>query len=315
MGNTGIQEETKMTGIRQTIDRGVKAKKAQAVTALLMTMFFWGTSAVFMRTTALTLTPENALALRYGVLVLMVVPGLLITGGWAIAREHWPRLILTAIGMFGSSWFTIQGFARVAAGLGSVISMVEPIIIALLFWAILREPLSSRIWAGLFVSLVGSAVLFWPDITTSTANPVDGFGILFLLAAPICWAVYTIGAKPLLSHYSGFAITGWSMLLATPLILLMASKPYAELVSTTTLRTWAELVYLAAFNSLLGAVLWNYGTRHLPGAAVGSFLYLLPVIAVGAGYLILGEPITPWLVAGGAIMLAGVALAQSSHAH
>ena len=35
------------------------------------------------------------------------------------------------------------------------------------------------------------------------------------------------------------------------------------------------------------------------------------VVAVVAGYLILGEPITPWLVAGGAIMLAGVALAQS----
>ena len=106
-------------------------------------------------------------------------------------------------------------------------------------------------------------------------------------------------------------MTGCSMLLAAPLILLMASKTYAELLSTTNAQTWAELFYLAAFNSLLGAVLWNYGTRHLPGAAVGAFLYLLPVVAVAAGYLILGEPITPWLVAGGAIMLAGVALAQS----
>lgn len=288
------------------------AHRSQAVAALLTTMLIWGTSAVFMRTTALTLTPENALALRYVVLVLMLVPGLLIAGGWCIAREHWPRLILTATGVFGSSWFTIQGFARVAASLGTVISMVEPIIIALLAWAVLREPLSSRIWLGLFVSLIGAAVLFWPDITASTANPVDGLGILFLLAAPTCWAVYTIGAKPLLSHYSGLAITGWAMLLSAPLILLMASKPYAELFSTTTARTWAEILYLAAFNSLLGAVFWTYGTRHLPGAAVGSFLYLIPVIAVAAGYLILGEPITPWLVAGGTIVLAGVALAQSA---
>ena len=285
--------------------------RSPAVLALLATMLIWGTSAVFMRTTALTLAAENALALRYVVLVLMVVPGLLITGSWRIAREHWPRLGLTAVGMFGSSWFTIQGFARIAAGLGTVISMVEPIIIALLAWAVLREPLSSRIWLGLLVSLTGAAVLFWPDITASAASPVDGLGILFLLAAPTCWAIYTIGAKPLLSHYSGFAISGWSMLLSAPLILFMTSRPYAELFSTTTARTWAELVYLAALNSLLGAVLWNYGTRHLPGAAVGSFLYLLPVIAVAAGYLILGEPITPWLVIGGATMLAGVALAQS----
>jgi drug/metabolite transporter (DMT)-like permease len=290
----------------------MSAQRSQAVVALLITMFIWGMSAVFMRTTALTLSAENALALRYGLLVPVIVPGLLLTCSWRIAREHWPRLIITGVGMFGSAWFTIQGFARVAAGLGTVISMVEPIIIALLFWAVLREPVSPRIWLGLLVSLAGALVLFWPDITASTTNPVDTVGILFLLAAPTSWAIYTIGTKPLLSHYSGFAITGYSMLLAAPLILLMASKPYAVLVSTTTLRTWAELVYLAAFNSLLGAVLWNYGTRHLPGAAVGAFLYLLPVVAVAAGYLILGEPITLWLVAGGAIMLTGVALAQSS---
>jgi len=58
-------------------------------------------------------------------------------------------------------------------------------------------------------------------------------------------------------------------------------------------------------------VLWNYGTRHLPGAIVGSFLYLLPVIGVAAGYFMLGEPITLWLIAGGITIFAGVAIAQS----
>ena len=300
-----------MTGPEKLAAAEASPKKTQAVMALLLTMFFWGTSAVFMRTTALTLSAENALALRYILLVPMVIVGLLITRSWFIKREHWPRLVLTAIGMLGSSWFTIQGFQRVAAGLGTVISMVEPIIIALLAWAILREALSRRIGIGLFVSVVGATILFWPDITASTANPVDPLGVIFLLAAPVSWAIYTIGAKPLLSHYSGFAITGWSMLLAAPLILMMASRHYADLFATTTRGTWGEIAYLALFNSLLGAVLWNYGTRHLPGAVVGSFLYLLPVIAVAAGYLILGEPVTAWLIAGGGIMLVGVAIAQS----
>ena len=76
--------------------------RSQAVVALLTTMILWGTSAVFMRTTALALAPENALALRFAVVVPLVVPGLLITGGFRIAREHWPRLILTGVGMFGS---------------------------------------------------------------------------------------------------------------------------------------------------------------------------------------------------------------------
>lgn len=284
----------------------------QAVVALTVTMLIWGSASVFMRTTALALAPENALALRFVLLVAIVVPGLVITGGWRIARADWPRLIPPALGMFGSCWFTIEGFARVAAGLGTVITMVEPIAIALLAWAVLREPLSSRIGLGLAVSLSGAAVLFWPDITASTAHPVDGVGVLFMLAAPTCWAIYTIGAKPLLARYSGFTITAWSMLLSAPPILWLASRPYAELFATTPARTWAELLYLAAGNSLLGGVLWTYGTRRLPGAAVGSFLYLLPVVAVVAGYLLLGEAITLRLVVGGVIMLAGVALAQST---
>ncbi len=117
------------------------AHRAQAYLALLTTMFFWGTSAVFLRTTALTLAAENALALRYVVLVLLFGSGLVITGQWRIAHADWPRLIVTALaGMFGSCWFTMQGFARVAAGLGTVIQMVEPIIIAFLAAVVLLEP-------------------------------------------------------------------------------------------------------------------------------------------------------------------------------
>lgn len=301
-----------MTDINHTTGKDVKAKKAQAVTALLIAMFFWGTSAVFLRTTALTLAPENALALRYMILVPLLAIGLIITGQWRIARADLPRLIVTALaGMFGSAWFTMQGFARVAAGLGTVVQMVEPIIIAFLAFALIGEPLSKRLWAGLGISIAGGIVLFWPDLSAAAQQPVDPWGIAALLSASTCWAIYTIGAKPLLSRYSGFIITAWSTLIAAPLVFLLTSKSYGELLSTTPSTSWLEILYLAVFNSIMGNVLWTYGTRHLPGASVGSFLYLMPVFAVVAGFLWLGEPITPYLVAGGLIVLAGVALAQS----
>lgn len=301
-----------MAGIKDTIDRDVRAKKAQAVTALLIAMFFWGTSAVFLRTTALTLAPENALALRYIVLVLLLGIGLVITGQWRIAQADLPRLVVIALaGMFGSAWFTMQGFARVAAGLGTVIQMVEPIIIAFLAFVLIREPPTKRLWLGLCLSIMGGVVLFWPDLSAAAKQPVDRWGVAALLSASACWAIYTIGAKPLLPRYSGFTITAWSTLIAAPLVFLMASKPYAELLRTTPSTSWLEILYLAVLNSIVGNVLWTYGTRHLPGASVGSFLYLMPVIAVIAGFLWLGEPITAYLVVGGLIVLAGVALAQS----
>jgi drug/metabolite transporter (DMT)-like permease len=284
----------------------------RAIAALIVTMFIWGTSAVFMRTTALTLAPENALALRFVLLVAMIAPALILTGHWRVARSDWPRLMLAAAGSFGSFWFTIQGFGRVAAGLGTVITMVEPILIALLAFVVLREPLSARLWLGLAVALSGGVVLFWPDLTAATTHPVDPVGVLYLLAAPTCFAIYTIAAKPLLTRYSAFAIMGLTTLLCAPPAFAAATTSWAVLFATTSAQTWAELVYLAAFNSLLGVVLWNYGTRHLPASVAGSTLYLLPVVAVVAGYLVLGEPITIWLMAGGMIVLAGVAVAQKA---
>ena len=279
--------------------------------ALLAAVFLWGTSAVFLRTTALSLAPENALWLRYIVLVPLLAGGLFFSGQWHIAKAHWPRLAVTSLGMLGSAWFTIQGFARVAAGLGTVIQMVEPIIIALLAALLISETLTRRLWAGLAIAIVGGVVIFWPDLNAAAQQPLNGWGVVALLCASTSWAAYTIGAKPLLTAYSGFTVTAWSTLIAASVIFLLASKPYSELLLHTPASSWLEILYLAVFNSILGNVLWTFGTQHLAGAAVGSFLYLLPLFAILAGYLWLGEAITPSLIIGGLIVLAGVALAQS----
>ncbi len=301
-----------MTDSRHGPEAEPASVRTRAALALLAAMFFWGTSAVFLRTTALTLSPENALALRYIILVLMFGIGLAVTGLWRVARADVPRLMMVALaGLFGSSWFTMQGFARIAAGLGTVVQMAEPIIIAILAFVLIREPLSRRVWMGLVIAVAGGAVLFWPDLSAAAAQPVDPWGVAALLVASTCFAIYTIGAKPLLARYSSFTVTAWSTLIAAPLVLFMASRPYGELLTTTPAASWLEILYLAVVNSILGNVLWTYGTRHLTGASAGAFLYLMPVFAILAGFLWLDEPITLYLVAGGLIILTGVALAQS----
>jgi drug/metabolite transporter (DMT)-like permease len=282
-----------------------------AIAALVVTMIIWGTSAVYMRKTALELTPENAIAFRYLLLSGILIPGLLITGGWRVARSDWPRFLVTGlVGMLGYNWFVNEGFARIAAGLGTIITMVEPLFIAVLAWALLREKLTASIFLGIAVSLAGAMVLFWPDLMKDTANPVSGWGIVCLVLACLGWAIYTIVGKPLLERYSSFTVTAWTMLMTTPVLLALSTKPMLTVASELTGVQWAEIIFLALGSGLIGTMLWNYGAKHLPGALTGSFLYLIPVIAVVAGWLILNEAITMHLIAGGLLMLAGVAIAQ-----
>jgi drug/metabolite transporter (DMT)-like permease len=70
------------------------------------------------------------------------------------------------------------------------------------------------------------------------------------------------------------------------------------------------MIYLVLAGGLGGTMLWNYGTKHLSSTAAGTFLYLIPIVAVVAGALMLDEVVTVHIVAGGILMLAGVAAAQ-----
>jgi drug/metabolite transporter (DMT)-like permease len=287
------------------------SSKFLPIAALLVTMLIWGSSAVFLRTTALALAPENSLALRYAALAVINVAGLLILGTWRIPRSDWVRFLATGIiGMAGYNWFVNQGFALVPAGIGTIITMIEPIMIAFLAWLLLREALPRAIYAGLGVSFAGAVVLFWPDIADASAAPISLTGVGALLVCCLCWALYTILAKPLLDRYDPFTVTAVTMIIAAPLLIAPASEPLGALAARLDTRQWLEMAYLVIPNGVLGTLLWNYGSKQLPGAMTGAFLYLIPVVAVICGALILDEAITVWVLAGGALMLAGVAIAQ-----
>jgi drug/metabolite transporter (DMT)-like permease len=281
------------------------------IMALLCTMVFWGAAPVFLRTTALSLSPENSLALRYAALTIINVAGLLMLGTWRIPREDWPRfLIAGVVGMAGFNYFINQGFARVAAGLGTIITMSEPLLIALLAWIMLREQLSRTIVVGLAVSLIGTLILFWPDIVDAQTSKLSYIGVAALLACSFCWALYTILVKPLLERHDPFTVTAVTMTISAPFLIPQATEPLATLAAKLDMRQWLELAFLVIPNGIVATMLWNYGAKHLPGAMAGAFLFLLPVIAVICGALILDEAVTVWIVAGGALMLAGVAIAQ-----
>jgi drug/metabolite transporter (DMT)-like permease len=285
--------------------------KTRAILALLLTMIFWGSAAVFMRTLALALTPENSLALRYVILSAINVIGLIYLGTWRIPRTDWSRFLVAGlIGMAGYNWFVNAGFALVPAGLGTIITMVEPLMIALLAALLLGEKLNRFIFIGVAIATLGAIVLFWEDLTTTQASSVAPLGILYLMICCLCWAIYTIVAKPLLDRYDSFTVTAITMLIAAPPLIGAANEPLTVLAARLDLRQWAELTYLVFASGIGGTLLWNYGSKHLSGTTAGTFLYLIPVVAVASGALVLAEPVTIFIVLGGLLMLAGVAAAQ-----
>ena len=285
--------------------------KTRAFAALTLTMLVWGSSAVFMRTLALSLTPENSLAMRYMILSAINVGGLLHFRAWRIPMRDWPRFLVAGIaGMAGYNWFVNAGYELVPASIGTLVTMVEPLMIAVLAALVLGEKLTRFVLLGIALAIAGALVLFWPDITATGPATVPARGILYLVLCCLGWAVYTIATKPLLTRHGSFTVTAVTMLIAAPIMLSIASEPLPELAAKLTLRQWAEVIYLVLASGIGGTMLWNYGARQLSSTAAGMFLYLIPVVGVAAGALALNEPVTLHVVGGGLIMLGGVAAAQ-----
>jgi drug/metabolite transporter (DMT)-like permease len=70
------------------------------------------------------------------------------------------------------------------------------------------------------------------------------------------------------------------------------------------------LLYLAIMGSALTFTLYFWLLKHQSATALGLITYAIPVIAVAVGALFFDEPVTPRIVLGAALVLAGVAVAM-----
>jgi O-acetylserine/cysteine efflux transporter len=67
------------------------------------------------------------------------------------------------------------------------------------------------------------------------------------------------------------------------------------------------VLYLGLIMTAVGYGIWYTLVRRNPVSLVAPFLLLLPVFAVLGGFLFLGERLSPQVMIGGAIVIAGVA--------
>jgi drug/metabolite transporter (DMT)-like permease len=284
----------------------------RAFLAMMFTIVVWGIGPVFLRSLSVDLGPADHLAIRYGIVTAIYAASLAIFGGWRIDRQDWPRLlIISLVGMMGYNLGSAFGFAHVTAGIGSLIIGTQPLLIALMGTLIAKERLTVAAIIGLIVGFFGIVLLVWRDLGVAS----DGWGFLagctMIFLSGTAWAIYVVVSKPLIRKYGSFSISAMSISLCSMVMVPMLARPSTiTTVINMTPRSWLELGYIAIISTMVCSFTWNYAASRMRAAASGAFLYLIPIIGVAAGALILGEHITSGMMIGGALILAGVGIAQ-----
>lgn len=191
----------------------------------------------------------------------------------------------------------------------TVLSNLTPILVAAFAWVAYRER-PSRLFALALTLAVGGSVLIGlaKGGGGQGADPPAGDALSALTA--VFYGGYFLCVRQARTKAGTPAVMLWSGLVSAPLLLIIAVV-LREPLTPAAASGWAAVAGLGLMHVTgQGAIAWALG--RLPTALTALVVLVQPVVAALLGWLLLGEAVTPLQALGGAVVLAGVALAQAS---
>lgn len=286
--------------------------------ALLLTAALWGGNFAAMKFLLGELSAVDVMVVRCLGAALFFVVVLLATGRpWVpMARRDLLRLVL--IGTLGITAMNVAlayGLQDLSAGLASLIITSNPIFTVLIAVALGRERLRLRTVAGIALAFAGFlVVLQWgsPGGTQLGADQLRG--VLIVALAPLSWAFYTVLSKPLLATYPSLHVAGYATIAGglTFVPVLLFNDGLGGRMAALDGTGWFAMVYVSLLSIVVGYILWYWGLRALSPSQTAVYAYLVPVFGLLGAWLALGDAPTAFVLLGGAIIIAGVVLTNST---
>jgi drug/metabolite transporter (DMT)-like permease len=230
-----------------------------------------------------------------------------------VTRADWMRLAwLGLVGHCLYQYLFVGGLAKTSVANGALLVSSTPIVITLLSTLSGKERIGAMHWAGTLLSLLGIYIVVGRG---AHVTGVSLQGDLMLMGAVVCWALYTIGARPLMVRHSPVGVTALSMLIGTMIYVPLAASNLSRVPWTAiSTITWVKLVYSSLFAICVAYTIWYAAVREIGSARTSVYSNLMPIVAMVTAYLWLHEPIDRAKVLGAAAVLAGVALTRMGQA-
>jgi drug/metabolite transporter (DMT)-like permease len=231
----------------------------------------------------------------------------------AVRREGLPpRAAWPAIAGFGAAWFGVYmvalnwGEQLVDAGTASMTTSSIPLMVVVLSGLLLGEGFPRRLLGGIAVSGTGTVLV---GLAASQGGRAPLAGVLLCLLAAAGAACAQISQKSALRYGSPLQVTTFGCLTGTALTMPFAGQLVGQLAAAPAGATLSVL-YLGVFPTALAFTTWAFALARGTAGRTAAAIYLIPAIVVLLSWLLLHEVPRPLSFAGGALCLAGVAIAR-----
>ncbi|MEM7226828.1 MAG: EamA family transporter [Pseudomonadota bacterium] len=260
----------------------------------------WGMGIVFAKAALEFFPPILLMAFRFTVAALVLV--WFVKPPWHLMGKIFLIALISAAMQYG---FTFTGLKYLDASTTVLVVQLEVPVLVLLSALILKEPLSLRKVLGILLAFGGVALIageprlhgaYWPFAMVI-------IGVLF-------WAFGQIMVRRL-GEVGGFTLTAWVAVFATPQLFVaswLVESDQIRLILEASWLIWTTVVYLGLVMTVIGYGIWYHLLGKYPVNRSAPFLLLIPVFSILGSVLFLGESLTATLIAGGLVIVAGVAI-------
>lgn len=229
----------------------------------------------------------------------------------AVSTADRGRIAAMGVVGFGLAFaFSHWGITRSTATNAALLIIVEPISVMALSPLFLGERLSPREALGAATALLGTAMVVVNGVPGVSVGLVPHWrGDLLLILAGLAYASYSVLGRTVLLRHDALRVTtesiGWGALALLPLTALeMAGGAWPRWSGPGILG----VAYLGVVITALGYLVWNYALARVTAPRAAIFLTVQPVVGALLGVTVLGEPLTPFTSAGGALIVLGLAV-------
>ena len=249
--------------------------------------------------------------LRWGIGFLCVLPtALLLKVRWPDGKD-WPAVMLLGLCFFGL-FFVLYNIAigYTTAARASLALATLPLHTMLVAALLGFEPLTLRKTTGVGVAVLGVIAALAAGL--SAAPPGAWRGELIMTAAVLCMAFYNVWSRPFIQRSSalGFLAVGMGTGAAALILVGWLIGSVAALKSFESSQ-WIAGIYLGVGGGAAAFILWVMALERATPTRVATTMTVNPIAAALLATQLVGEPITPNLVAGLVAVFSGIWIATT----
>lgn len=198
-----------------------------------------------------------------------------------IDKADFPRLI--ACGLFGvaiNQLFFFHGLNLSSAFNSGIIMALNPIMVAILSFFLLKEKITILRSFGIALGAVGAIFL---TLKGATGKGDSSLGDLFLFVNSLSYAIYLVIVKPLMQRYKPITVITWVFTFGLGFVLLFPPTIPQFLKTdfhSITFEIILKISYVIIGVTFLTYLLTMYGLKYLSPTVSSSYIYTQPVTVI-----------------------------------